>query len=968
MAYYVPSITTMGVLTGVPALRHVVPVPRYAVRVRVYRAGEWVDITNRVASGVIRESNDQSVATLELRLLNGREYPSLAPRRKDSPLNQVNGQYVPLLWIGRLIAVDAAFSEDGSEPDEWWPVFLGELEDEIDTESGPDGTYVRVFCRDMATRLQRAYIAGPWTFENMYASEMIQAILDHAYSEDLIPEPVQLRLIGPDDFWVERYDDIEYTDLWSALQRFCQQRGTDLRYRLNEATGQIELTYWLPDRTMVPGWIIDASQVRREELRISGTDILNRVTVRYRDAQTGQRAEVTVQDADSIAMYGLRHGLIEESDTDLIPDEATAQKLAQSIVEDLKDVPALTRLTVPFDPRIQLFDKLRVANPSVRDEPEDYAIEGRELSFSATDWSMTLIGGGRVVVKRQAWLERLATEGVRQPFTPRDTVTARGMSKPTGVAVTSISGGIAVRFDPPVGEEYMRWWESEVHISTQANFTPGPATKVASGRYTYFELTQGLQPNTTYYVRIIHVDMSLNKSEPSDVASGQIAPITEGIIDPSLFAIVPTSDPAPSSGSLEDLWDMNPNTGVTFPSAPITITFRYPVYQGSDLVDLHLGAAAQGYVQMRQRDTGQLVDVLGSPASPVQFSQGWNRVPFTGGKLYFGREYRLVLLDNVRVNELRFERVTVADKILAGRLRLTGNMAIEGPDGGIILDHKNLSVLDGLSERITIGDVGGRMWRGKPLPAGEIGFYGDRHTGLYLEGYSSLISVGQAVDEDEISAPEGAKIILTPASVLVTVPNVTSPVSHNLGYIRTSPTKVRIKSKLSSGAVEHLLIDTPTMLPHNPDNYPNPDAGLVLPEQGGLSSVLFKAEVGVAIDTDPYAQPWANSGSVWAVFTDVFDATGDPVFDQNWQELFYANEEQDGIGYHTRVVEVPLNGSGPWAVKLQFQSRWGEDGATSGFVEWAKLIDVSRNYDSAGQEIGPSDPSGMAVNYFVIQG
>ncbi|PZM88812.1 MAG: hypothetical protein DIU79_16300, partial [Actinobacteria bacterium] len=179
---------------------------RYRVRVRVYRAGEWVDITSRVASGAIRESNDQPVATLELRLLNGRQYPSLAPRRKDSPLNRVNGQYVPLLWIGRLIAVEAAFSEDGSEPDEWWPVFLGELEDEIDTESTERGTYVRLFCRDMAARLQRAYIAGPWSFENMYASQMIQAILDRAYSEGLIQEPVTVRLVGADDFWVERYD------------------------------------------------------------------------------------------------------------------------------------------------------------------------------------------------------------------------------------------------------------------------------------------------------------------------------------------------------------------------------------------------------------------------------------------------------------------------------------------------------------------------------------------------------------------------------------------------------------------------------------------------------------------------------------------------------------------------------------------------------------------------------------------
>src|SRR5690606_41962117 len=110
------------------------------------------------------------------------------------------------------------------------------------------------------------------------------------------------------------------------------------------ATGQIELTYWLPDRAMVPGWIVDASQIRREELRISGTDIINRVTVRYRDAQTGQRAEVTVQDEDSIAMYGLRHGLSEQPDTDLIPDAPPAQRLAQTSVDDRQPVPAPHRL------------------------------------------------------------------------------------------------------------------------------------------------------------------------------------------------------------------------------------------------------------------------------------------------------------------------------------------------------------------------------------------------------------------------------------------------------------------------------------------------------------------------------------------------------------------------------------------------------------------------------------------------
>src|SRR5690606_36489974 len=246
----------------------------------------------------------------------------------------------------------------------------------------------------------------------------------------------------------------------------------------------------------------------------------------------------------------------------------------------------------------------------------------------------------------------------------------------------------------------------------------------------YFGLTQGLQPNTTYYVRSIHVDMSLNKSEPSDAASGQIAPITEGVIDPSQFAIVPTSDPAPSSGSLEDLWDRNPNTGVTFPSAPITITFRYPVYQGSDVIELHLSGAAQGYVQMRQRDTGQWINILGSSTSPVSFVAGWNYQRFAGNRLYFGREYRLVLLQNVRINELRFERVTVADRIIAAQLSaISANMGtvtagiVQTPygmakvgEGSIGACRQGMLESRGARHGLAVGRIGGRPWGNESLP------------------------------------------------------------------------------------------------------------------------------------------------------------------------------------------------------------------------------------------------------------
>src|SRR5690606_28850038 len=151
-----------------------------------------------------------------------------------------------------------------------------------------------------------------------------------------------------------------------------------------------------------------------------------------------------------------------------------------------------------------------------------------------------------------------------------------------------------------------------------------------------------------------------------------------------MFDIQVSSDPEPSSGTLENLLDKDPATGCEFPSAP-TVTYLYPAVQASDVADMHLAAPAQGYLQVLDQDSGAWIDVYGSESSPASFTQGWNRVRFDGDKLYYGREYRLVLMDNVRINELRFERIVVADMIMAGRLRLTGDMAIVNEDGRIAI-------------------------------------------------------------------------------------------------------------------------------------------------------------------------------------------------------------------------------------------------------------------------------------------
>src|SRR5690606_24572819 len=132
---YIPSITMRGLRSLVPGQRIYYPPRQNAVRVRVRRKDVWHDITHRVLRGTVIHTNDEPVAQLDLTLLNGVGYPSLAPRVKTSPLNRdEDGEYAPLLDRYNEILVEAAFSLDGSVPTDFIPVFHGLLGDSIRTE------------------------------------------------------------------------------------------------------------------------------------------------------------------------------------------------------------------------------------------------------------------------------------------------------------------------------------------------------------------------------------------------------------------------------------------------------------------------------------------------------------------------------------------------------------------------------------------------------------------------------------------------------------------------------------------------------------------------------------------------------------------------------------------------------------------------------------------------------------------
>jgi hypothetical protein len=184
--------------------------------------------------------------------------------------------------------------------------------------------------------------------------------------------------------------------------------------------------------------------------------------------------------------------------------------------------------------------------------------------------------------------------------------------------------------------------------------------------------------------------------------------LTEEEMGGELFSISVSSDPEPLTGELESLWDMDESTGVTFPSGPVTITFRYPVQQGTDMVRVHLGSAATGYFQMLDEDAW--VNILGSETEPVSLAAGWNvrRLP----RMHYGREYRMVLNDPVQVNELKFWRVTLADEILAQKMNLTGDLAISAGEGAVVMDAEGVRGYKGEEKTFEIDNEGNVSLRG----------------------------------------------------------------------------------------------------------------------------------------------------------------------------------------------------------------------------------------------------------------
>lgn len=317
--------------------------------------------------------------------------------------------------------------------------------------------------------------------------------------------------------------------------------------------------------------------------------IRNVVTVTYRNAATGDRESVTVQDTDSIATYGPRAMQIEEGDASLIDTPEEAQRLANAALADLKDMTATTQLQMPLLPTLDVFSGIVVTDPRVSSTDDFFGVESVRhiLDFEARQFRTEVVAGGRVVGGHHRWLRMQTRPGANAPPSPERVVGGgRVLPKPTGLVARGILRGVALDVPvPPVNVN--RWAATEVHLSATPGFTPSASTLVASGRETHFEIMSGLAAGTTYYLRAFYVDVKGNKSLASDEVSAVAGRVgtddiqDNAITDDSTVSETETSPITTTSTSYVEVPDMTLTVNLAV-SARVLVLFQSNVNNDTD--------------------------------------------------------------------------------------------------------------------------------------------------------------------------------------------------------------------------------------------------------------------------------------------------------------------------------------------------------------------------------------------------
>lgn len=334
---------------------------------------------------------------------------------------------------------------------------------------------------------------------------MIQILRDNGL-KDLADN---FRVIGDPSYMVTPYKQ-QKEPVLSALQTLIQLIGWDMRLRFDQATNQWRLTIYEPNRSedQAPVLSLDANNYRSvTRMHRNAVGIRNVIQVVY--GKEDKRNTIAVSDQNSIDQYGRKFMELAEASTSVIDTEPEARRMAQAILEDLKNPKIEKSVETWAMPFLELQDLLVFAPNNVHySSTQSLALVGWEIKLESDAPSqMTLDLRGKPSAGYRQWLALDTRPGLNDP---------NSTSKPPAprsITVIPLYQGFQVGIDPVAGAT-----EYRVHVSRDPAFVPSQANVVVRGNSTLYTVG-GLEADGIYYVAVTVVDSSGNVSLTSSKAS-----------------------------------------------------------------------------------------------------------------------------------------------------------------------------------------------------------------------------------------------------------------------------------------------------------------------------------------------------------------------------------------------------------------------------------------------------------------
>lgn len=259
------------------------------------------------------------------------------------------------------------------------------------------------------------------------------------------------------------------------------------------------------------------SNIEIQTLGDSDGEMVNALTA-YGPGSGINRLEITLRDEASIVEFGA-YPLAMQFDVEKLDE---LQQKAQEFLDENNSPKMQFEIAVAFDhekePDYGLGDRVRVADPEtgivtttrIMAESREYNEDGLIVNLELGKADFTLSE---------------AIAGKQKPVKPLDPL------QPSGVYARGVIAGLVVGCAVPK----IDWAYTECHLSTASGFTPSSSTLRTKGKQNRFDIME-LTPGVRYYAKLIHVDDTGRKSEPSIEASAVALDVLGAIPDNSIPA------------------------------------------------------------------------------------------------------------------------------------------------------------------------------------------------------------------------------------------------------------------------------------------------------------------------------------------------------------------------------------------------------------------------------------------------